>query len=378
LLAGAGLVMRSFVRLTSVELGFRSDHLLTFRTDLPRTRYAGPEQWKPLFDRLMGDLESIPGVISAAGVSGLPLNMGGGSNAIFIEGRPAPGPNENTYAIYRLVTPKYFQTVGIRVVDGRDFDARDAVDGLRVGAVNETLAARMWPGERAIGKRLTFNPKPGPDDWVTIVAVVGDTHHESLAEPIDIQLYAPYTQEPNWFPPSEFALRTSVDPMSIANIVRDRMRSLDPLLPVEDVQPMDAVVAKSVATPRFNLALLGGLAGSALLLAAIGVYGLLAFSVALRSKELGVRVALGATRGDLLRMIIGDGLRLVSVGLVAGVVAAFAVTRWIRALLFEVEPSDPATFIAVAALLVMIAIVACYVPARRAASTDPIAALRAD
>jgi putative ABC transport system permease protein len=378
LLAGAGLVTRSFARLTSVELGFRSDQLLTFGTFLPRARYPGPEQWKPFYDRLIAELESIPGVISAAGVSALPLNMGGGSNAIFIEGRPAPGPNENTYAIYRLVTPKYFQTVGIRVVDGRDFDARDGLGGLRVGAVNETLAARMWPGERAFGKRLTFNPRPAPNDWITIVAVVGDTHHDSLAEPIDIQLYAPYTQEPNWFPPSEFALRTSVDPMSIATVVRDRMRAVDPLLPVEEVQPMDAIVAKSVATPRFNLALLGGFAGSALVLAAIGVYGLLAFSVALRSRELGVRMALGATRRDLLRMIIGDGLRLVSVGLVAGVAAALAVTQWIRGLLFEIEPSDPATYIAVAALLLVITIVACYVPARRAAGTDPIAALRTD
>jgi putative ABC transport system permease protein len=378
LLAGAGLVMRSFVRLTSVELGFRSDHLLTFRTDLPRTRYATPTQWKALFDRLIPDLASIPGVSSAAAVSGLPLNMGGGSNAIFIEGRPAPAPNDNTYAIYRLVTPNYFHTVGIRIVDGRDFDSRDAIGTRRVGAVNETLAARMWPGERAIGKRLTFSQKPTETDWITVVAVVGDTHHESLAEPVDIQLYAPYTQDQNWLPPSEFALRTSVGPMSIANTVRERMRSVDPLLPVEDLQPMDAVVASSVATPRFNLAVLGGLAGSALLLAAIGIYGLLAFSVALRSKELAVRVALGATRPDLLRMVIGDGLRLVSMGLAGGVLAAVVVTRWIRALLFEVEPTDPATFGAVAVLLLSITVVACYVPARRAARADPIAALRAD
>jgi putative ABC transport system permease protein len=378
LLAGAGLVMRSFMRLTSVELGFRSDHLLTFRTDLPRTRYSGPEQWKPLFDRLIPELESIPGVTGGSAVTALPLNMDGGSNAIFIEGRPAPGPNENTYAIYRLVTPKYFDTVGIPIVDGRDFDSRDDIGTQRVGAVNERLAARMWPGEPAVGKRLTFSPRPGPADWITIVAVVGDTHHANLAEPVDIQLYAPYTQEPNWMAPAEFALRTSVAPMSIANAVRDRMRSVDALLPVEDLQPMNAVVANSVATPRFNLVLFGGLAGSALLLAAIGVYGLVAFSVALRSKELGVRVALGATRSDLLRMVIGDGLRLVSLGLVAGVLAAFIVTRWIRALLFEVEPSDPATFVAVAILLVSITIVACYVPARRAAGTDPIAALRAE
>ena len=378
LLVGAGLVMRSFARLTSVDLGFRSDHLLTFRTDLPRARYQGPEQWKPLFDRLITELTSIPGVVSASAVTGLPLNMGGGSNAIFIDGRPAPRPNENTYAIYRLVTPRYFQTVGIRLVDGRDFDDGDAIGGARVGAINETLAARMWPGERAVGKRLAFNPKAQPGDWITVVAVVADTHHESLAEPVDIQLYAPYTQDPNWMPPSEFALRTAVDPMSIANTVRERMRAVDPLLPVEDVQPMDAVVAQSVATPRFNLALLGSLAGSALVLAAVGIYGVLAFSVALRSKELAVRVALGATRSDISRMVVGDGLRLVSFGLGAGVLGAFVVTRWMTTLLFEVEPLDPATFAGVLALQIVVAIVACYVPARRAAGTDPIAALRAD
>ena len=378
LLAGAGLVMRSFVRLMSVDLGFQSDHLLTFRTDLPRTRYPGPEQWKALFDRLLPDLESIPGVASASAVTALPLNMGGGSNAIFIEGRPAPGPNENTYAIYRLVTPKYFQTVGIPIVDGRHFDSTDAIGALRVGAVNQTLAARMWPGERAVGKRLTFNSKPTPNDWITIIAVVGDTHHESLAEPVDIQLYAPYTQEPAWMPPAEFALKTTVDPMSVANTVRDRVRSADARLAVEDLQPMDAVIANSVATPRFNLALLGGLAGSALLLAAIGVYGLLAFSVALRSKELGVRVALGATRAHLQWLIIGDGLRLVSVGLAAGVLAAFVATRWMSVLLFQVEAYDPVTFLSVATVLIAIAVVACYLPARRAASTDPIVALRAE
>jgi predicted permease len=378
LLAGAGLVMRSFVRLTSIELGFRTEHLLTFRTELPRQRYAGPMQWKPFFDRLIGDLESIPGVVRAAGVTGLPLNMGGGSNAIFIEGRPAPGPNQHTFAIYRLVTPRYFETIGIPVVEGRDFTAADGIDGMRVGAVNQTLALRMWPGQSAIGKRLTFSHTPKAEDWITIVAVVRDTHHASLAEPVDIQLYSPYTQDPNWMPPVELVIRTSVAPMSIAGAVRERMRGIDARLPVEDLQPLEEVVARSVSEPRFNLFLLGALASCALTLAAIGIYGLLAFTVALRSKELGVRSALGATRRDLSRMVVLDGVRLVLSGLLIGIGMAAVATRSMSALLFEIEPGDPLTFVSVAATLLLMTMIACYLPARRAARIDPVVALRTE
>jgi putative ABC transport system permease protein len=352
--------------------------LLTLTLELPRGRYAGPPQWTPFFTRLQDDLRAIPGVLGAGGVSWLPLNDDGGSNAIFVEGRPRPGPNENTYAIYRLVTPGYFGTIGLPIRDGRDFTIDDRAGGVRVGAINETLARRIWPGERAIGKRLTFARQPGPDDWITIVAVVGDTHHGRLADPVDIQLYAPFTQEPNWFPPSDIVLRTAVAPASIAAAVRERIRAIDPLIPVTKLQTMDALVGNSIAEPRFHMQLVSALGASALALAGIGIYGLLAFSVTARTREIGVRAALGATSGTLARMVVGEGVRLVLGGIVLGMSAALLAARRLDPLLFGVTVGDPVTLAIVPVVLLLAAILACYLPARRAARTDPAMALRTD
>jgi putative ABC transport system permease protein len=376
LLVGAGLLMRSFVRLMRVDPGFRPEQLLTMRLELPRVRYQGPREWQPFYDRVIDELNAVPGVTSAAAISWLPLASDGGSNAVFVEGRDLPGPNEEKYAIYRLVTPGYFKTIGIPIVEGRDFTSEDRVGGLRVGAINQTLAARLWPGEHAIGKRLTFARAPKPEDWITIVAIVGDTHHASLAEPIDIELYSPYTQDPYWFPPSDLVLRTTGEPTAIASTVRQRLRAIDPLVPISDVQSMESVIAKAVAEPRFHFLLMTALSVSALILAAVGIYGLLAFSVALRSREIGVRTALGATSVDIVRMVLGEGLRLTVGGIVLGLVAAFIATRSLRTLLFQVEPSDPLTFASIAGLLLFVSVVACYVPARRAARVDPVRVLR--
>jgi putative ABC transport system permease protein len=378
LLVAAGLLTRSYLALMNVDLGFRPDRLLTFTMELPRGRYAGPEQWAPFFSRLQADLRAIPGVLDAGGVSWLPLNDGGGSNAIFVEGRPLPGPNDSTYAIYRLVTPGYFGAIGIPIRDGRDFTADDRAGGPRVGAINETLARRIWPGERAIGKRLTFSRKPAEKDWITIVAVVGDTHHGSLAAPVDIQLYAPFTQEPFWFPPSDIVLRTAVPPASIAPAARERVRAIDPLIPVSRMQTMEALVGGTVAEPRFHMLLVAALGVSALVLATIGIYGLLAFSVSLRAREIGVRAALGATSGDIARMVLGEGMRLVIAGLALGLAGALVLTRALKTMLFGIEPTDPATFGTIAVVLIGGAAVACYVPARRAARTDPARALRSE
>jgi len=376
LLVGAGLLMRSFVRLVSVDPGFRPEQLLTLRLELPRARYEGPRQWQPFYDRVLDELHAVPGVTSAAGISWLPLASDGGSNAVFVEGRDLPGPNEEKYAIYRLVTPGYFKTIGIPILEGRDFSAEDRIDGLRVGAVNQTLAARLWPGESPLGKRLTFARAPKPEDWITIVAIVGDTHHGSLAEPVDIELYSPYTQDPYWFPPSDLVMRTTGEPTAVAAVVRQRLRAIDPLVPISDVQSMESVISKAVAEPRFHLLLMGALSLSALVLAAVGIYGLLAFSVALRSREIGVRSALGAQRRDIARLVLGEGLRMTAAGIVLGLAVAFIATRSLRTLLFQIEPGDPLTFAGISALLIVVALVACYVPARRAARVDPLIALR--
>lgn len=378
LLTGAGLLVRSFVRLTSVQPGFQPDRLLTLTIELPRSRYPEPKEWEPFFNRLIPELRSLPGVEAAAAVSGLPLNENGGSVGFYVEDQPLPRENEHPYVIYRLVTPGYFDTIGIPLIDGRDFMLTDRPATARVVIVNQTFANRYWPGQRAIGKRVAFTTKPAADDWTTVVGVVGDTHHWSLAEAIDVQLYVPYTQEPDWYPPGQLALRTTVEPWSVAAAARERVRAIDPQVPVSDVQTMDEIVGKSVAAPRFNLTLLGMLSLSALILASVGIYGLLAFSVALRTREIGVRSALGASRRAIAAMILGDGLRLTAAGILVGLGIAFAATRWLDALLFQIEPYDPATFAGVPAVLLTVAAVACYLPARRAARVDPLVALRSE
>jgi len=378
LLAGAGLLMRSFVRLTSVEPGFRPENVLTLTVELPSSRYEGPAQWQSFLERLLPDLRALPGVTHVAAIGGLPFNENGGSVGLYVEGQPQPADNEHTYVIYRTVTPGYFDTLGIPLVQGRDFSTEDRVGGARVAAVNETLARRYWPGQSAVGKRVAFGRSPRPDAWVTVVAVVGDTHHWSLAEAVDIQMYVPYTQEPHWLAPGQIALRTSGEAAAVANAARGRVRALDPLIPVSDVQTMEALIAKSVAAPRFNLTLLGLFSLSALVLATIGIYGLLAFSVALRTREIGVRSALGASRSGIVRMVLAEGMKLTAGGIVAGLLIAFAATRWLETLLFQVEALDPATLAATSTVLLAAALIACCVPARRAARVDPLTALRAE
>jgi ABC-type antimicrobial peptide transport system permease subunit len=227
-----------------------------------------------------------------------------------------------------------------------------------------------------IGKRLTFSPSAAPGDWITIVGIVGDTHHGGLADPVDIQLYAPYTQDPFWFPPSDLVIRTSADPASIATVVRQRLKEIDPLVPISNLQTMDALIAGTVAEPRFHMLLVAALGIAALALATIGIYGLLAFTVAVRAREIGVRSALGATPANIARMVAAEGMRMAAIGVALGLAAAFAAVRSLRNLLFQIEPTDPLTFAAIAVLLLAVAAAACYIPARRAAAIDPLIALR--
>jgi putative ABC transport system permease protein len=378
LLAGAGLLMRSLARLTSVDPGIRPENVLTLSLELPRTRYDGPQQWQPFFERLLAELRALPGVTSAGGIGGLPFNENGGSVGFHVEGESRADPNAHTYVIYRLVTPGLFETLGIPLVAGRDFSPDDRIGGARVAIVNQTLARKYWPGQSALGKRVSFRGNPRPDDWITVIGVVGDTHHWSLAEAVDIQLYAPYTQDGDWLAPGQLALRTSGDPWQAAAAARERVQTIDPLVPISDVQTMEMLIGRSVAAPRFHLTLLALLSASALALATIGIYGLLAFSVASRTREIGVRAALGATQGLITGMVLREGLSLVAAGVALGLAVAFVATRWLEALLFEVQPRDPVTFAGIAALLIAVAALACYLPARRAARIDPLSALRAD
>lgn len=376
LLVAGGLLIRSFARLTQVDPGFGSQSILTFKIELPRSRYADPTRWAPVLDDLITRLEALPSVTSAGAISWLPLTTTGGSNALFVEGHPLPGPGEETYVVYRLVTPNYFRTLSIPLRAGRVFAQSDGVDSRKVVVINETMAKRYWPGDSPLGKRVSFARKARDADWMTVVGVVADTKQFTLNEPIDIEMFAPHTQEPNWFPPSHVAVRTSREPLALASAARAVVHEIDPSMPVSDVKTMQAVVSGSVAPARFNTAVIGAFAVVALTLAAVGVYGLLSFSVASRTREFGVRTALGAAPREIKRLVMKDGLTVALIGLSLGVPGALGAGRLLQSLLFEVTPTDALTFAAIVAVLALAALIACYAPARRAAAIDPVEAMR--
>ena len=376
LLVGAALFIQSLTRLTRVDAGFRADSVLTFTIELPRARYPDPSRWSVFLDELMTRLEKEPSVQAAGAISWLPLTTGGGSNALFVEGQPLPGPGAEPYVFYRLVTPRYFTAMGIPLVAGRVFDHRDSGESSKVVIVNRTMAGRYWPGESPLGKRVTFSRAPRAADWMTVVGVVGDTKQESLADAVDIEMFAPGTQEANWFPPSHVAVRTAGDPLAITAAARGHVRALDPLMAIDKVQPLEAVVATSAAAARFRTVLVGLFGAIAVVLAAVGVYGLLSLSVALRRREIGVRMSVGAAPGDISRLILGEGLLLTAIGVGMGLAIALFTARLLDTLLFDTPTTDPWTYAAIAALLSAIASIACYVPARRAARLDPVDAMR--
>ena len=376
LLVGAALFIQSLRRLTNVDAGFRAGSVLTFTIELPRSRYPDPARWSGFLDELMTRLEKEPSVHAAGAISWLPLTTAGGSNALFVEGLPLPGPGEETFVFYRLITPRYFTAMGIPLVAGRFFDHRDSGDARKVVIVNRTMAGRYWPGESPLGKRVSFARAPSPDDWMTVVGVVGDTKQGSLADAVDIEMFAPGAQEMNWFPPSQVVVRTAGDPLAITAAARRHVRALDPLMAIDKVQSLEAVVATSTAAARFRTVLVGSFGTIAMVLAAVGVYGLLSLSVALRRREIGVRTSLGAAPRDILRLFLAEGLLLAVIGVGIGLTIALFTARTLDTLLFDTPTTDPRTYAAIAALLLAIASCACYVPARRAARLDPVEAMR--
>jgi putative ABC transport system permease protein len=376
LLVGAALFIQSLTRLTSVDTGFRADSALTFKIELPRSRYPDASRWSPFLDALMTRLEQEPSVQAAGAISWLPLTSEGGSNELFVEGEPSPPPGEGTYVFYRLITPRYFNALGIPLHAGRYFDHRDTGDSPRVVIVNETLARRYWPHESPIGKRVSFFSKPAADQWMAVVGVVGDTKQGSLGAAVDIEMFAPAAQETAWFPPSHVVVRTSGDPLAVAAVARQHVRALDPLIPVQRMQTLEDVVSTSVAAERFRTVLVSLFGSIAVVLAAVGVYGLLSLSVAVRRREIGVRTALGAAPRDISRLILREGLLMTTFGVAGGLAVALFAVRTLETFLYETPPTDPWTYAAIAGLLFVIALIACYLPARRAARLDPVTAMR--
>jgi putative ABC transport system permease protein len=393
LLVGAGLTVKSFAKLLRIQPGFDPRSVLTINLPLPGTRYQTVEAKRRATAELLSRLAAIPGVTAVGGATTLPLGPCCSGMPITIEGKPAPPPGQEIYARSTIVAGDYFSAMRIPVRAGRVFaasDARLAIPLIRwwpqqpkpahfdeaqsapAAVINETMAKQLWPNEDPLGKRfqVLFSP------WVTVIGVVADVRQSGLLEPPTPQMYLSDAQEPSGA--LTMVVRTSGDPLSIVSEARAAVRGVDAALPIGAMQTMDGVLWNSIGRPRFNAILLGTSGIIALLLAVIGVYGVISYAVECRTHEIGIRRALGARTIDVLRMVIRQAFALVTIGIVLGVAGALALTRVLSSLLYGVRPTDPATFIGVAALLAGVALLASYIPGRRATRVDPTEALRSE
>jgi putative ABC transport system permease protein len=377
LLAGAGLLLRSFVKLLGVPLGFNPDHLLTMSVALPETKYQTKAQVQAFYNELIERSQSLPNVKSAAAATGLPL-MGLWDIVITPEGRADTGEKSLTTAFFAGVTPSFHRTLGISLVRGRLFTESDNPKSPRVAVVNESMARRYWPNQDALGKRFLWGPPDSKRSWITVVGIVANLKQNNLAADVGPGVYLPIPQMPQDSSIHGFylAVRTSSDPTAVVANLRQIVRSLDPEVPLFQVRTMQDVLSESIAPRRFNLLLLASFAGLALLLASIGIYGVMTYSVSQYTHEIGIRMALGAKAGDVLQLIVRQGMGLVLIGLGIGAAGALALTRVMSSLLFDVKPGDPLTLTSVSLLLGAVAFAASYIPARRATRVDPMIALR--
>jgi len=377
LLVGAGLLIRSFLRLQQVNPGFESGEILTASVSLPQARYPDGPARSALFRRLIDQTATLPGVEAVAISMALPPNLLVMTNPYTIEGRPlAPGRHAPAIA-QLLISPAYFRVLGVPLLRGRAFDAGDTPAAPDVVVINQTMASTLFPGEDPIGRRLQLGDPDPRSPWVTIVGVVGDVKYTGLDAAPAPTMYTPYEQN-LWWPTMYLLVRSASGSAGLAQAIRAQVAALDPQLPVAEVRTMRELLGRSVAEPRFRTALLGLFAAVALLLAAVGIYGILSYAVGQRTQEIGIRMALGARRRDVLSLVLMDGMTLVAAGVGLGLIAALALGRLLRGLLFGVGPMDAWTFGAASLIMTAAALLACYVPASRAAKVDPMTALRAE
>ncbi len=375
LLIGAGLLINSFLRLRNVDPGFRADNLLTMKFDLPQPKYMEYERRAAFYSDLVQRVGAVAGVKSAAITTNLPLYRQGNSIGVTIEGQPPLPPGQENVVVTRTISPGYFDTMGIPLLKGRQFTDQDTDTTPNVVVINETMARTYWPGEDPIGKRIGAGTVEDPDDWIQVIGVVKDVRQFELTVAPRPQMYVTFRQI-DFFPPRDLVVKTEVDPASLAATVRKAVWEIDKDQPVSNIRTMEEILLDSIARQRFSMLLLAIFAGVALILAAVGIYGVMSYSVAQRTHEIGIRMALGAQTNAVLRLAVGYGLKLVIAGVVIGLIAAFALTRVMSTLLFGVTATDPMTFGLISVLLILVAAIASYIPARRATKVDPIIALR--
>ncbi len=392
LLIGAGLLIRSFYRLQSVHPGFSYDHLTSFSISLPRQKYESLDQRGTFYNRLLENIKTLPGVEAAAAASGLPLGNNGWQTSFTVVGQPPPPPNQVPLMEACLVTPDYFRAMDIPVLRGRAFEERDnrahlagkdlskipenqrEIAGLNVIVVDEEFARRHWPNEEAVGKQVQLG-READATKLTVVGVVGRVKMDGLSTDSNrVQGYFPHGQVPAGG--MTVVVKGKADPSQLISSLRQQVKMVDPDQPIYNIRTMDDIRAESVAPERLNLTLLSIFAGIALVLAIVGIYGVMSYAVTQRTHEIGVRMAIGAQSWDVFRMILGQGMTLALIGIGIGLVGALVLTRLMTTMLFGVEPTDPVTFAVIALLLTGVALMACYVPGRRATKVDPVVSLR--
>jgi putative ABC transport system permease protein len=371
LLTGAGLLIKSFVRLQQTPLGFQPERLLTARMTLPASTYSTTAQRLSFADRLLEEIRKQPGMQEAALTSSLPFAAGNMSFAILMNGQEEVRPGMPT-ASFRSISPDYFRVMAIPLIKGREFSGVDHERAPMVAVINETMAKRYWPNANPIGQRIKETSNESA--WREIVGIVGSVRHKARGEEPRPEMFVPWSQVPAGA--LNLAVRTQIEPASFGTALRHAVTSADANLPLFEVQTMEERLFESVAQPRFRTTLLGVFAALALVMAVIGLYAVLTVSVAQRTHELGVRVALGAQRRDVIGLVLRQGMKLVGLGVGIGLAGAWALTRVLTTLLYDVKATDPLTFMVAPALLVTVALMACWLPARKAAGVDPITTLR--
>jgi putative ABC transport system permease protein len=377
LLVGAGLLIQTLFQLFRQYSVLEPEKVLTMRTILPREKYKEPRQRDNFYQQVLQRVEHLPGVVAAGYSTSVPLAWKGGTSGFYPEGLKAPIPGMAYDANHRQVSTNYLEAMNIPLRQGRYFESRDNAQSLPVAIINETMARQYWPGENVLGRRFKLGDPDEDTPWIEIVGIVGDVRQMGIDEPVKAEMYLSYQQIDNiWYIPRDLAIRTTGETSNLVGAVRQIIREVDPDQPVSNVATMAEVLGTEAAQRRMGMIMLAGFAALALLLASLGIYGILAYFVTQHTNEIGVRQALGATPRNILFLVLRKGMALTLLGVAIGLGASFALTRLMSSLLFGVKAADPLTFVTVPLLLALVALVACLVPALRATRIDPLVALR--